>query len=373
MAGFAPEVAGSYARTNDALYLDLSQAFTSRWSGAAAARFERYNDFGSVRTGKLSSRYAFSDKVALRGTLSNGFSAPTLQQQYYTTRIGSYSIDPLTGLLRQAFALSAPANSVVATALGAQALQPQRSVNHSVGLVLKPSPVTNISIDAYQIAIRNRIISTPTLQGATVNSILNNAGLGPAAITSVTYFTNAASTRTRGLDLVIDHRTVLPDGYGKIDWIFTSNQNQTKVRTLAGVPAILANSGIAYNRATVSALTENNPKNISSLSAQWKIGKFDLTVRETRYSKVRNASAVAAARDEVVDAAFITNLNVGYALSKHVRLSAGGDNLFNKRPNEINDEAKRFFPIPVSTPSYSWYSPYGIDGGYYYARVDVSW
>ena len=373
MAGFSPDVAGSHARTNDALYADFSQAFTQKWSGAAAARFEHYNDFGNVRTGKLSTRYEVSDTVALRATLSNGFSAPTLQQQYYTTKVGGYTTDPLTGLLRQSFALSAPSDSVVARALGAQDLQPQRSVNQSVGIVLKPSPSTNISLDAYQIAIRNRIISTPTLQGATVNNILNSAGLGPQAITSVTYFTNAASTVTRGLDLVIDHRTLLPAGYGKIDWIFTSNQNQTKVNSLAGIPAVLANSGIAYNRATISALTDNNPKNITSLSALWKIDKFDLTIKETRYSKVSNANSVSAARDEVVGAAFITNLNLGYALNKHARLSIGADNLFGKRPNELNAEAKKFFAIPVTSPSYSWYSPYGIDGGYYYARLDVSW
>ena len=373
MAGFSPDVAGSYARTNDALYVDFSQAFTPRWSGAAAARAERYDDFGSVRTGKLSTRYEFSDAVALRATLSNGFAAPTLQQQYYTTKVGGYTTDPLTGVLRQSFALSAPAGSAVARALGAQDLQPQRSVNHSVGLVFKPAPSTNITVDAYQIAIRNRIISTPTLQGTTVNNILNAAGLAAEAITSVTYFTNAASTRTRGIDLVIDHRTTLPAGWGKIDWIFTSNQNATSVRRLSGVPAVLANSGIAYTRATSSALTENNPKNISSLNAAWKIGRFELALKETRYGKVKNASAIAAARDEVVDAAWITNLNAAYALTPRARISVGADNLFDKRPNELTAEAKRYFAIPVTSPSYSWYSPYGIDGGYYYARLDLSW
>jgi len=373
MAGFAPDVAGSYSRTNDALYMDLAQSFTARWSAAAAARYERYDDFGYVRSGKLSTRYELSDAVALRATLSNGFSAPTLQQQYYTTKVGGYTTDPLAGVLRQSFALSAPAGSTVARALGAQPLEPQRSVNHSAGIVFKPSRETNISIDAYQIAIRNRIISTPTLQGPTVNTILNAAGLASQAITSVTYFTNAASTRTRGVDLVIDHRSTLPQGWGKIDWIFTSNQNATRIRSLAGVPPILASSGIAYNRATTSALTENYPKNISSLTALWKLGRFDLTLKETRYAKVKNASAVAAARDEVVDAAFITNLNLGYALSPRARLSVGADNLFDKRPNELTAEAKKFFAIPVTSPSYSWYSPYGIDGGYYYARVEVNW
>ena len=373
MAGFSPDVAGSYSRTNDALYADVSQAFTDKWSGAAAARFEKFNDFGSVHTGKLSTRYEINDAVALRATLSNGFSAPTLQQQYYTTKVGGYTTDPLTGQLRQSFALSAPANSVVARALGATDLQPQRSVSQSVGIVLKPDRQTNVSLDAYQIAIRNRIISTPTLQGTVVNNILDAAGLASQAITSVTYFTNAASTNTQGLDLVVDHRTVLPSSWGRIDWILTSNQNQTKVKHLAGIPAVLANSGIAYTRATVSALTENNPKNITSLSGLWKVGKFDVTVKETRYGKVKNASAIAEARDEVVDAAFITNLNIGYALTKYARLSVGADNLFGKRPNELTAEAKKYFAIPVTSPSYSWYSPYGIDGGYYYARVDVSW
>ncbi|MNC05719.1 TonB dependent receptor [compost metagenome] len=71
--------------------------------------------------------------------------------------------------------------------------------------------------------------------------------------------------------------------------------------------------------------------------------------------------------------AFITDLSLGYWLSDAVKVTVGGENIFDRRPQQLNDEAKRFYFFPTDNPTYSWYSPYGLEGAYYFAKVDVSW
>ncbi|TQT00840.1 TonB-dependent receptor, partial [Xanthomonas perforans] len=81
--GFAPSVSGQYSRDSYALYADLEADFTDKFSAGLAGRYEDFSDFGSQASGKLSARYAFTDRIALRGTVSSGFRAPSLAQQYF--------------------------------------------------------------------------------------------------------------------------------------------------------------------------------------------------------------------------------------------------------------------------------------------------
>ncbi|MEE7566085.1 TonB-dependent receptor, partial [Xanthomonas sp. Kuri4-3] len=82
-AGFKPTDSGHYDRNSYSAYVDLEGDLTEKLSAGLAGRYENYSDFGDTATGKLSLRYAFTDKVALRATASTGFRAPSLQQQYF--------------------------------------------------------------------------------------------------------------------------------------------------------------------------------------------------------------------------------------------------------------------------------------------------
>src|SRR5690606_17045143 len=116
--GFAPAVSGAYDRDSYAAYAGLEADFSDRFSGGIAARYEDYDDFGSQASGKLSARYAFSDAVALRGTVSSGFRAPSLAQQYFQT----VSTIFLAGITTPFEIRTFPASSDVAQAFGAEAL-----------------------------------------------------------------------------------------------------------------------------------------------------------------------------------------------------------------------------------------------------------
>lgn len=73
-----------WQRQSLAAYFDLETDFTDKLSGGVAGRYEHYNQgVGGTRSGKISLRYQATDSFALRGTVSNGFRAPSLAQEHY--------------------------------------------------------------------------------------------------------------------------------------------------------------------------------------------------------------------------------------------------------------------------------------------------
>jgi iron complex outermembrane receptor protein len=83
--GFRPENAADATRSAVGAYVDLESRITEKLLTSVALREERYSDFGSNLTGKLALRYDFADEFALRGSVQNGFRAPSLQQQFFAT------------------------------------------------------------------------------------------------------------------------------------------------------------------------------------------------------------------------------------------------------------------------------------------------
>ncbi|WP_278937617.1 TonB-dependent receptor plug domain-containing protein [Pseudomonas helleri] len=370
LTGFTPADAHNYSRTNTAGYVDFSQSLTDKWDASVAGRFEHYSDFGDTASGKLSTRYAFTPQFAMRGTVSNGFRAPSLQQEYYSSSLTAWRANTLTGQLEQNVTRYVTVDDAAGQALGAKALKPEKSMNYSVGFVATPTSNLDITVDLYQIDINNRILQTSNLQGPAVSNLLASKGLDPNQI--VSYFGNLADTRTRGIDLVADYRYDFGQ-YGKVKWTLLSNQSLQTVRKVKE-PAALAGTGVtAVGRDKIGNLTTAYPKNVTSLNTAWQLGDFDVNLKETHYTGVTGLNQVSPTRDEKIDPAFITDLSVGYWLSDALKLTVGGENIFNRRPQQLNDEAKKYYFAPTDNPTYSWYSPYGLDGAYYFAKVDVSW
>jgi iron complex outermembrane receptor protein len=372
MAGIGPDAAGSYNRVSNALYLDLTQDITKDWLVSVAARYEHYDDVGGVPSGKLSTRYQATKELALRGTYSNGFAAPSLQNSYYTNISSGWNADPITGEWVQGRGRLVPATDAAAKALGAQPLRPEKSRDLSLGLVFTPGPRTIVTLDAYQIEVRDRIVQSTSLNYnvPAIAAILNANGLDPRQ--SVSYFTNAGTTLTRGLDLVVDHRQRLAE-YGQIKWLFTNNHTWNKIKSLNN-PQVLTNAGIQLvGRDIQGKLTESRPANIASLSANWTVGKWDTLAKATNYSSVVGRNAVSANRDEYVGSATIFDLVVGYWITDKVKFSVGANNLFDKTPPDLPPEGIQYFGFPVDRPNPTWVAPYGVNGAYYFAKLEASW
>jgi len=362
VTGFPPDAAGDYSRHNSSVYLNFEQKLTPSFEMGLAGRRESYSDFGDTTTGKLSMRFEPFAGYALRGTFSTGFRAPSLAQEHYasSSTIGVRLNGATATVLYPVRTL--PVDSPAAIALGASPLRPEKSTNYSLGLVLQPVPKLDVTLDLYEIGIDNRILLTGTLVGTAVSNALAAAGLSPDQ--GGLYFTNAADTTTQGADLVTTYHSNFGRA-GDVKWSFSANYNKTRFDRVAAPPPQLAVANLVLiDRARQGDFTRGTPRDKFLLGADWTLNRFNANLRLTRYGEVTQVSATGPQFDDTISPKFIVDLDLEYSLTDEARLTVGANNLFNEYPDVL-------MPANQGTTGFSYYNPYspfGISGGFYYAR-----
>ncbi len=376
--GFSLTDAAKHKRSNVGAYIDLAVSPIEPLQLDLAGRYEHFSDFGDAAVVKLTGRYDFNDAFALRGTVSTGFRAPTLAEEYYSAT----TVSPTTAGVRL------PPNNTSAKLLGIQPLDSEKSTNLSFGFVAHPAPKLTATFDAYQITVEDRIVSTGNIYGlqnnvlrsqAVTDAIRANGNTLDATVIStyIATFVNGADTRTRGAELVVTYASDFGD-FGRVDWSLGGNYNTTKVTKVVAPSAQIAASGQKYlDTNAISLLQTAAPKYKVSAGALYKAGGWTVNLRETLYGK-SSAYVDGAGNNNyvknVVSAKVITDLDIGYAVTPAVKVSIGADNLFDVRPDEVN-------PITYAAglsvggngvASTSSFGAFGINGGYYYGRVTYS-
>ncbi|WP_372015732.1 TonB-dependent receptor plug domain-containing protein [Pseudoxanthomonas sp. 10H] len=357
--GFSPGDAGRFDRNSLAAYVDLEADLSDRLSVGLAGRYEDFSDFGDTASGKLSARYAFTDKVALRGTVSNGFRAPSLQQQFYQYTSSSF-ISGVQYAVRT-FRVDDP----VAVELGAEPLRAEESDNYSLGLVLQPVDALYLTIDAYRIEIDDRIVLSENLVSTPVANYLIAQGY---SATGGRYFTNAIDTTTRGVDVVGTYRWDL-DGS---DLALTAgyNWNETEIDRIAANPPSLAAidpNAVRFGRAEIGRITEGSPHDKFFLNGVWNLGNWSFNATATRYGEFTVRHNTVPAQDQTFDPEWTLDLAVSYALDRW-EFTVGGDNVFNAYPDEVLYANSSSGQLPYSSSS-----PFGFNGGFVYARAGYRW
>lgn len=198
--GFSPADVVKANRTNLGGYFDAELNATRAWLLDAAVRLENYSDFGFVNTYKLASRYKVSSNFNLRGSISTGFRAPSLQQINFSNTLTSFS----GGQLVQS--RIARNSDPVTRSAGIPDLKQETSVNASIGFAWKPAKGFTITVDGYSVKVKDRIVLSG-LFSASDNSLpkaftdqLNNLGVATAQ-----FFSNAVNTTNTGIDIVADY------------------------------------------------------------------------------------------------------------------------------------------------------------------------
>ena len=359
--GFAPGVSGHYDRKSHAAYLDVEADITEKFNLGGAVRYEDFSDFGNKTSGKLSARYAFTPAVALRGTLTTGFRAPSLPQQYFQTVSTTY----LPGISTPFEIRTFPASSTVAQAFGAEPLQPETSKSASLGLVLQPANGLYITIDAYQIDVDDRIVLSSNLTGNAVRALLESQGI--YGINGGRYFTNAIDTRSRGIDVVGNYRWQL--AASALDLTFGYNHSKTEITAIAPNPAELQQNGLnleRIDRVEIGRIEQGFPRDKFLLSGLWSNDNWEFTLSTTRYGSVRVTPANPV-NDQTYSAKWLTDIAASYKLGGW-KFTLGADNVLDVYPDEniFANSTNGQFP-------YSNLSPFGFNGAYVYAKVGFQW
>ena len=374
--GFRPANATDVSRDSFAGYVELDADLSDRLTLQFAGRYEHFSDFGDTVNGKAAARFELFDGVALRGSVSTGFRAPSLAQQSFATT----STNNVGGVLIEIGTF--PVSSPVAIALGAQPLEPEKSVNLGGGVTFTPISGLSITADYYNIKINDRITLTENLQGADVLALLTSAGV--TGVSSARFFINGIDTRTTGLDIVASYR--VPEfGLGKFRISAGYNLNDTKItdrRVFSGFTAQRL-----FARQESFRLTDGQPKNKLNLSLDWDFDNLGLTLRTNRYGEVflpsgfstaANNTNIALAPGDVPGDIFlspkwVTDLEFRFKPVESVSIAFGANNLLDEYPDRLPFGTVNgvSYGFNNSFLPYSSQSPFGFSGRFLYGRVSV--
>jgi iron complex outermembrane recepter protein len=356
--GTSPASAGSFSQKNFALYVGAETDLSDALSVGVAGRYEDYNTFGSTFVGKFNMLYNFTDWFAIRATFGTGFHAPSPGQsnvEILTTNFvqgnqvqtGTYQVD-----------------NPISQYYGAKPLTPEKSTNFGVGFVIKPTSSLSLTMDAYSIKVRNRIGITQTFDVTAADIIalpaLASVGVGG----DVNYFTNGFDTTTSGLDVIGTYRTDI--GSGKLNMTLAYNYNKSDVTDFD--PQVIS----AAQRSDISNFA---PRHRAILSAGLQVGDFSINARENYYS---SWSVEADYPGQRFGAKFTSDLDVSYTIADHYTLTVGANNLFNTKPDRIAPSTSNpIYALTGSTGDGQIYprsgGPFGINGGFWYARIRVKY
>jgi iron complex outermembrane recepter protein len=356
--GLRPEDAVGEARDEVALYLDLESDVTDSLLLGAAGRLEYYSDFGEAINGKLTARYEVTPQFALRGSAGTGFRAPSLTQSFFKGGTTDFDVASLR-LVSNSFL---PVNDPVAQLLGAEELQAEESQNFSVGFTFNTDAGFNLTVDAYQINIDDRIVLSQTIGGAAVTAFINT-NLGISNISSLRYFTNAVDTETKGIDIVADYTFDVTD-YSTLNLRAAGSYAETNVEKVKDNPAVLDGLGVGATVIGVNgikSIERGRPRSKVILSGNWITDNLSALVRATYLGTTEIKTNFG---QQKYDSEWVFDIDLEYRLTEKISLAIGGNNILDNYPDLTVPGNSFFGNLPYSNAG-----PIGMDGAYYYARL----
>jgi len=326
--GFRPDNAKNESRTSTALYVDFEMEPVNKLLLDFAARYENYSDFGGNLSGKVAGRYKLTDNFSLRGSLSTGFRAPSLQQRYLTKTStvfqGGVAFDDAT----------LPNDSKAAQALGIPSLRPEISNSASIGTTLKINRFS-LTVDAYSTKITDRIILTDAFTGSATGDdvskflyttlLANNASRG-------IFMANATDLRTSGIDIISAYNLKWPKKQSlKFELATTLSKREILGKTKVS-EKLLGRESTYMSPINKATLIDGNPKVKGYLSLSYKKDNLNVFLRNTYFGEVTHIEGGGTTNwfyVQELSSKIVTDLSIGYKLSKSLRFSAGANNLFD--------------------------------------------
>jgi iron complex outermembrane receptor protein len=283
-------------------------------------------------------------------------------------------------------------DSKPAEILGIPKLKEETSHNYSVGFTVKPFSALEITVDAYQIDIKNRIILTNNFTGGNDPNL--KAQLDAVGASTANFFTNAIDTRARGIEAVLSYNKKFGAKQSlrtTLAMTFTDNEvkKDANGKPIIHSSPILVSSGQLgnyFNREDQSRVEVANPKNKISLMFNYKYSRFGAMLRFVHFGKViyrdpsidpSNPSAFPVnaftgqkeSLDQEFSAKTVTDLSLSYDITKTLTATIGANNLFDV----YQDMQAHSGNMSLGRFVYSRrVEQMGYNGAYYFARLRLA-
>lgn len=381
--GFRPSDSTKAHRNIYALYVD-AELQGNKFTLGGAARYETYKELGVSYdniSGKITGRYEINRNIAVRGSVSTGFRAPSLHQRYFQNTSTQF----VGGLPSQALTAN-NYNPVVRNAFGVKELKPETSTSFSAGVVGTVGNHLTFTVDAYFIKINDRIVlSTQFSRSNTiVDSIMRQHNV-PSSVNALQFWTNAINTETKGIDVVVTERFKIGKGNASLSVAANFNENKVvgglntnsviddpKVNPSWGNPAANPANDLStglFDRQQRSRIEVAQPKSKINITFSYDLPKWNFLARTVRFGKVEYIhnldpnsknpvsgtyfNDVALGTDQTFDAKWSTDVVVTYKVTPGIAISAGANNLFDVYPDRIfvdpRNDPSAYYATPVTT------------------------
>ena len=354
--GYGPLAAGTWSRSNVAVYGDLEvNDPDGAWTLGSAVRVENFEDFGTTTNGKVSARVGF-----FRAGVSTGFRAPTPGQQNGFNI--STIFDPALGDLVNNGTI--PSNSPVAALRGGVPLRPETSVNYTAGVVFDTGPF-NFTADYFRIDVSDRIGITSNfeLEDAEVDTLLAQGIDAARDLKRFRFFTNAFATSSQGIDVVstfaplaLRGNTVFSAVFNYTDTEVTDNDrgllNDRRLAEFAwALPRTRWNFGVTQRMGRASLLGRVN----------YFGGWYDY---DSGFARIFDPAG--GIENGFFEGRPVVDLEVTIDAGGGSTVAIGAQNVLDTYP----DESARAMSVGEK---YSEYTPWGFNGAYYYVRLGYGW
>lgn len=378
--GIGPVSAVDESRDVFSIYADLEYLVSDNLTVSGAARYDDYDGFGDTINFKLAANLGLTDTLRIRGALSTGFRAPSMQQLYFNNVGTQFVVDVndangngnTTELIAQEVGTFRN-DSTLAQAIGIPGLTEEKSDNISFGVIADLSDNLSLTVDYYAIEIEDRIVLSNRL-GSGLSGPLD-AALVQAGAGAGQFFLNGADTETDGVDIVATYSGLEFVG-GDMNITLAANFTSTDVEKLftpSGSGLATVPTSVVFNSQDISIIEEWQPEDRISLSAMYYRDALTASLAFNRYGEY----TVSDGGRQTYSAEILTDLNVSYALENGMTLTFSGNNIFDVTPDRNRIGNSRTGAIEngpggaliINSPGVFDFSrrsaPFGFNGAYF--------
>jgi iron complex outermembrane receptor protein len=326
------------SRTIQAVFGELNLPLLKDLEMQLAVRYDHYSDAGNTTNPKIGVRYQPTKTMLFRGSASTGFRAPTLFEKNAppskNDTNNSYN-DPILCPGGVAQPGSNPLRDCDLQQYKLQGgnpnLKPEKSKTFSIGAVLEPVRDVTLSIDYWNIHLRDKISSLPE-QSIYADYekykalFLRNPDGSPYAILDLN--DNIGKVATDGIDLGFNW-AFPASAYGNfslgIDGTYVHKYDYQNEKD----GPYIQNVGRYADNSVVFRWKHN-------LSLNWRLAKWSATLTQTFKSGYTDQNLVDEEFKQDVPSYTLWNVSATYSGIKGLALTAGVKNLLDKDPPVTN-------------------------------------
>lgn len=364
------DVVGAYGE----LAAPLSSAVTTHF----ALRFEDYGRFGTTLNPKIAGTAALGPHVRLRSSWGTSFQAPTMFQTSSSTA-RAFLTDPVAlvnGVLGCQPTSNTASGNVLVETVGDENLEPQRSLNLTLGGILSPLRGMQVSVDYWRYRYKDLIAAGTAPQSIVDNDCRDGIPNDPrivrgadGTLSRVTNsFLNVGRVTTDGIDIAFEHRWqagALGSLAGRLDatWL-------RQFDVVGGEGG--AFDGAGNRNAANNFRTMPQWRGVAGLEWSRAVQRAGVTLRYI------GSYTNDAGNNAVIDAYRPLDFSYGYTFATGGRsaftVMVGLDNAFDADPPALVRNDPNGTPLPTTNlqwndrPGYDAYSGADLRGRVFWAR-----